>query len=108
MPQHDPDRLLPQACKMLLLQQDTAAAHSGGMGVAAAHAHTLAMYSGLPPSRMSVPRPAMLVEMVTEPFRPLCATISASLCTFSGFAFSSSYLMPAGAHRMPRGAARLR
>ena len=53
------------------------------------------MYSGLPPSRMSVPRPAMLVEMVTEPLRPLCATISASLCTFSGFAFSSSYLMPA-------------
>lgn len=55
---------------------------------------TLAMYSGLPPRRMSVPRPAMLVEMVTEPRRPLCATISASRCTFSGFAFSSSYGMP--------------
>lgn len=32
------------------------------------------MYSGLPPSRMSVPRPAMLVEMVTPRSRPDCAT----------------------------------
>ena len=47
-----------------------------------------------------MPRPAMLVEMVTEPLRPLCATISASLCTFSGFAFSSSYLMPACARQV--------
>ena len=36
------------------------------------------MKSGLPPSRMSVPRPAMLVAMVTMPRRPACATISAS------------------------------
>jgi hypothetical protein len=28
------------------------------------------MNSGLPPSRMSVPRPAMLVAMVTELLRP--------------------------------------
>ena len=34
--------------------------------------------SGLPPSRMSVPRPAMLVAMVTAPSRPAWATISAS------------------------------
>ncbi len=37
-----------------------------------------AMKSGLPPSRMSVPRPAMLVAIVTAPLRPACATISAS------------------------------
>ena len=37
-----------------------------------------AIISGLPPSTMSVPRPAMLVEMVTEPLRPAWATISAS------------------------------
>ena len=37
-----------------------------------------AIISGLPPSRMSVPRPAMLVEMVTAPLRPAWATISAS------------------------------
>ena len=36
------------------------------------------MNSGLPPSRMSVPRPAMLVAMVTMPRRPAWATISAS------------------------------
>ena len=38
----------------------------------------LAIISGLPPRRMSVPRPAMLVEMVTPPLRPAWATISAS------------------------------
>ena len=37
-----------------------------------------ASISGLPPSTMSVPRPAMLVEIVTAPLRPACATISAS------------------------------
>jgi hypothetical protein len=37
-----------------------------------------ASISGLPPSQMSVPRPAMLVEIVTAPLRPACATISAS------------------------------
>ncbi len=36
------------------------------------------MNSALPPSRMSVPRPAMLVAMVTMPRRPAWATISAS------------------------------
>ena len=39
---------------------------------------SLARKSGLPPSRMSVPRPAMLVAMVTVPARPAWATISAS------------------------------
>ena len=34
--------------------------------------------SGLPPSRMSVPRPAMFVAIVTAPCRPAWATISAS------------------------------
>ncbi len=35
-------------------------------------------FSTLPPSTMSVPRPAMLVAMVTILGRPACATISAS------------------------------
>ena len=34
--------------------------------------------STLPPSWMSVPRPAMLVAMVTAPSRPACATMCAS------------------------------
>ena len=34
--------------------------------------------SMLPPSTMSVPRPAMLVAIVIMPERPACATISAS------------------------------
>ena len=34
-----------------------------------------AIASGLPPSTMSVPRPAMLVAMVTAPLRPAWATI---------------------------------
>ena len=34
--------------------------------------------SGLPPSMMSVPRPAMLVATVTAPLRPAAATIAAS------------------------------
>ena len=36
-------------------------------------------FSTLPPSTMSVPRPAMLVAMVITPGRPAWATISASL-----------------------------
>ena len=36
------------------------------------------MCSGLPPSMMSVPRPAMFVATVTAPSRPACATICAS------------------------------
>mmetsp|Transcript_27169 Transcript_27169/g.45447 ORF Transcript_27169/g.45447 Transcript_27169/m.45447 type:complete len:316 (+) Transcript_27169:1063-2010(+) len=48
-----------------------------------------AMKLGLPPSKMSVPRPAMFVEMVTAPLRPLWLTISLSRCTFSGLALSS-------------------
>ena len=37
------------------------------------------MYSAFPPRMMSVPRPAMLVAIVTIPLRPACATISDSL-----------------------------
>ena len=36
------------------------------------------MNSALPPSMMSVPRPAMFVATVTAPLRPACATIDAS------------------------------
>mmetsp|Transcript_53900 Transcript_53900/g.159708 ORF Transcript_53900/g.159708 Transcript_53900/m.159708 type:complete len:213 (+) Transcript_53900:60-698(+) len=46
---------------------------SSGMEAAAAHAcrmYSFAMKPELPPSRMSVPRPAMFVEMVTAPARP--------------------------------------
>ena len=34
--------------------------------------------SGLPPSKMSTPRPAMLVATVTAPGRPACAMLVAS------------------------------
>ena len=51
-----------------------------------------AMNSALPPSRMSVPRPAMLVAIVTAPLRPACATISASCAWY--LAFSTMCLMP--------------
>jgi len=50
------------------------------------------MNSGLPPSRMSVPRPAMLVATVTAPLRPACATISASCAWY--FAFSTTCFTP--------------
>ena len=50
------------------------------------------MNSGLPPSRMSVPRPAMLVETVTAPLRPACATMMASRSWF--LAFSTSCRTP--------------
>ena len=40
--------------------------------------------AGLPPSTMSVPRPAMLVAIVTAPLRPACATTGASRsCCFA-------------------------
>lgn len=47
-----------------------------------------AITEGFPPSRMSVPRPAMLVATVTTPRRPACPTISLSRSTRSGLAFS--------------------
>ena len=45
----------------------------------------LARNSALPPSMMSVPRPAMLVATVTAPYLPACATISASFSWFLAF-----------------------
>ena len=51
------------------------------------------MNSGLPPSTMSVPRPAMLVERVTVFFRPACATMKASRSCC--LAFSTSCGNPA-------------
>ena len=51
-----------------------------------------AMNSELPPSRISVPRPAMFVEMVTIPSRPACATISASRSW--NLAFSTTCFTP--------------
>mmetsp|Transcript_26866 Transcript_26866/g.62215 ORF Transcript_26866/g.62215 Transcript_26866/m.62215 type:complete len:300 (-) Transcript_26866:1432-2331(-) len=51
----------------------------------------LAKKPAFPPRRMSVPRPAMLVEMVMAKALPACATISLSLSTFSGLALSSSW-----------------
>ena len=46
----------------------------------------------LPPSTMSVPRPAMLVAIVTVPGRPACATMCASRSCC--LAFSTSWAMP--------------
>ena len=51
------------------------------------------MNSALPPSMISVPRPAMLVATVTAPRRPAWATISASFSWC--LAFSTLCLMPA-------------
>mmetsp|Transcript_5011 Transcript_5011/g.20084 ORF Transcript_5011/g.20084 Transcript_5011/m.20084 type:complete len:237 (+) Transcript_5011:909-1619(+) len=59
-------------------------------GISRSRTRRRAMNSALPPSRMSVPRPAMLVAMVTRPLRPDCATISDSRSTFSGLALRSS------------------
>ena len=52
----------------------------------------LARYSALPPSMMSVPRPAMLVATVTAPNLPAWATISASFSW--NLAFNTLCLMP--------------
>ena len=47
-----------------------------------------------------MPRPAMLVAMVTAPKRPACATISASRSWY--FAFSTTCLMPCFLSRTDR------
>ena len=52
----------------------------------------LASNSGLPPSRISVPLPAMFVAIVTAPILPASATICASLSCC--FAFRTLCLMP--------------
>ena len=56
--------------------------------------------SALPPSMMSVPRPAMLVATVTAPMRPACATIAASRAWF--FALRTSCWTPFLASRRER------
>ncbi len=50
-------------------------------------------WSGTPPRMMSVPRPAMLVAMVTAPKRPARATISASRSWY--LALRTTWRMPA-------------
>ena len=50
------------------------------------------MNSAFPPSRMSVPRPAMLVAIVTVALRPAWATISASCAWY--LALSTTCLTP--------------
>ena len=50
------------------------------------------MPAGSPPSLMSVPRPAMLVAIVTAPDRPACATTPASFSW--NLALSVSCLIP--------------
>mmetsp|Transcript_12445 Transcript_12445/g.41391 ORF Transcript_12445/g.41391 Transcript_12445/m.41391 type:complete len:237 (+) Transcript_12445:920-1630(+) len=59
-------------------------------GMSSSLTRNRAMNSALPPSRISVPRPAMFVAIVTLPLRPDCATISLSRSTFSGLALRSS------------------
>ena len=56
------------------------------LGISISRSFNLAINSAFPPRIISVPRPAIFVAIVTAPTRPLCATISASLSTFSGFA----------------------
>ena len=53
---------------------------------------SLAKNSGLPPSKISVPRPAIFVAIVTAPTRPAWAIISASFKWF--LAFKTLCLMP--------------
>jgi len=48
---------------------------------------------------MSVPRPAMLVAIVTAPARPAWAMISASRSTFSGLALSRLWGISCSASR---------
>ncbi len=56
--------------------------------------------SALPPSMMSVPRPAMLVATVTDPRRPAWATMAASRAWF--FAFRTSWRTPFLARSLER------
>src|SRR5712692_10413132 len=59
-----------------------------------------AMKSGLPPSRMSVPRPAMFVAIVTAPLRPACATISASCAWYFALSTTCLSMSPPVAERL--------
>ena len=80
-----------------------AASYSSGVSTGSspcALSSCTARNSALPPSMMSVPRPAMFVATVTAPRRPARATISASRAWF--FAFSTSCLMPFLARRRER------
>ncbi len=60
----------------------------------------VAMCFGLPPSRMSVPRPAMLVATVMAPLRPAWATMSASRAW--NLALRTECFIPRASSRRPR------
>ena len=81
--------------RMRLISASQAASYSSGVSTGSSpRARRLmsARMSGLPPSTMSVPRPAMLVATVTAPGRPAWATISAS-CSWC-FALSTWCFTP--------------
>src|SRR6202050_2259287 len=62
----------------------TALAGAYGIAILFFRKYSRVIASGFPPNRMSVPRPAMLVETVTAPLRPACAMILASRsCCFA-------------------------
>ena len=62
----------------------TALAGEYGMASLFFRQYSRVIASGLPPSKISVPRPAMFVETVTAPLRPACAMIFASRsCCFA-------------------------
>ena len=56
----------------------------------------LSSASRLPPSTMSVPRPAMFVAIVTTPGLPACAMISASCSWYLAFSTLCSMPSPSG------------
>mmetsp|Transcript_11138 Transcript_11138/g.39419 ORF Transcript_11138/g.39419 Transcript_11138/m.39419 type:complete len:284 (+) Transcript_11138:3-854(+) len=74
--------------------RDCAARSASTRGTSDWRTRRRATSSALPPSRMSVPRPAMLVAMVTALTRPACEMISDSRSATSGLAFRTRCLMP--------------
>ena len=60
----------------------------------AASRSSFARAAAFPPRRMSVPRPAMFVAIVTAARRPACATTLASLAASSGRALSTRWGTP--------------
>src|SRR6266540_1349645 len=73
-----PPRLTTSSCSSCHCPWISASMRARSAGSVTSFIFCAAMYSGLPPRRMSVPRPAMFVAIVTAPLCPAWATISAS------------------------------
>ena len=88
------------ACSLLICSISIRLRISSGLVLGSAVIASMIVNSTLPPSFMSVPRPAILVAIVTAPSLPASATICASCSCWR--AFKTLWITPDSVNRLER------